>query len=54
METVQIKIIKKKELFQLTNLQRKSISISRRQIKRGKFKTHDIAMKELREWLKEK
>jgi hypothetical protein len=49
-----ISISKEKELFPLTDGQLKSISISRTQIKKGQFKTHDQVISSLRAWLKEK
>lgn len=49
-----IRISKSDELFPLTDLQKQSISISRKQIKKGQFITHAKVLKGLREWLKEK
>jgi hypothetical protein len=49
-----ISISKEDKLFPLTDLQKKSISISRKQIKNGEFKTHDKVMKSAREWMKGK
>lgn len=42
------------KLFPLTDHQKKSISISRKQIKKGDFKSHKTVIKNAREWMKEK
>ncbi len=49
-----ISIFKEEKSFLLSADQKKSISISRRQIKKGQFKKHDKVMADLKEWLKEK
>jgi hypothetical protein len=49
-----IRISQENELFPLTDKQKKSIAISRKQVKKGQFKTHDKVIAELRGWLKEK
>ena len=49
-----ISISKVDKLFPLTDHQKLSISISRKQIKKGQFKTHSKVIKGLREWIKEK
>jgi hypothetical protein len=49
-----IRISKAEKLFPLTGAQKKSISISRTQIKKGQFKTHDKVINSAREWMKEK
>ncbi len=49
-----ISISKEEKLYSLTDDQMKSISISRAQIKKGQFKTHDQVISSLRIWLKEK
>ena len=41
-------------LFPLTDVQKKSIAISRKQIKKGDFKEHGTVMKGAREWIKGK
>lgn len=43
-----------KNLFPLTELQKKSISISRKQIKKGEVKPHEDVIKNAREWMKGK
>ena len=42
------------KLFPLTDHQKKSIAISRKQIKKGDFKSHKTVIKNAREWMKEK
>jgi len=54
LEDLKLISISKEEFFPLSDLQKKSISISRRQIKKGQFKKHDKVMADLRKWLKEK
>lgn len=39
------------KLFPLTDPQKKSISISRKQIKKGEFKSHETVMKNAKEWV---
>ena len=39
------------KLFPLTDPQKKSISISRKQIKKGKFQSHETVMKNAKEWV---
>lgn len=41
-------------LFPLTGAQKKSIAISRKQIKKGDFTEHHTVMKTAREWIKRK
>ncbi|UXE65286.1 MAG: hypothetical protein KA713_12385 [Chryseotalea sp. WA131a] len=41
-------------LFPLTDEQKKSITMSRKQIKKGDFKEHGVVMKSAREWIKGK
>jgi signal recognition particle subunit SEC65 len=49
-----IRISQQDELFPLTDRQKQSIAISRKQVKKGQFKTHDKVIEELRGWLREK
>ena len=49
-----ISISKIDKLFSLSESQKKSIAISRKQIKKGKFKKHAEVVSGLRQWLKEK
>jgi signal recognition particle subunit SEC65 len=49
-----ISISKVDKLFPLSQWQTKSIAISRKQIKKGQFKTHDKVMADAKQWLKEK
>ena len=44
--------ISKEDAFPLTSSQKKSITISRRQIKDGKYKTHKKVLSEAKGWLK--
>jgi hypothetical protein len=49
-----ISIDTESNLYPLTEQQKKSISISRKEIKKGEFKSHSQVMKNAREWMKEK
>ncbi len=49
-----ITIKEEEELFSLNGIQRKSIAISRKQIKNGEFKTNSAVIKDLKKWLKSK
>jgi hypothetical protein len=40
------------DIYKLTPEQKESIRVSREQIKRGEFKSHETVMKETRKWLK--
>lgn len=56
-ELVEKKLIKMDEernLFGLTSEQKKSIRISRSQIKSGNYKSHKTVVSNLKKWLKEK
>ena len=46
------KVSKSEELFRLSEGQKKSIAISRKQIAEGKYKNHDEVMNELKRWLR--
>lgn len=54
MEDLKLIRINHESLFPLTELQKKSISISRKQIKNGETKAHEIVIKNAREWMKGK
>jgi hypothetical protein len=54
MEDLKLISINADNLFPLTNTQKKSIAISRKQIKKGDFKDHEMVMRSAREWIKEK
>jgi hypothetical protein len=49
-----IQMDEEKNLFSLTPEQKKSIRISRSQIKKGKYKSHKTVVSNLKKWLKEK
>jgi len=49
-----IAIKEEKELFKLNAAQRKSIATSRRQIKKGEYKSNNIVIKDMKKWLKSK
>ncbi len=49
-----IRIEEEKNLFGLTTGQKKSIEISRKQVKDGKFKSHKTVVSNLKKWLKDK
>ena len=49
-----ISISKADKLFPLSVWQKKSIAVSRNQIKKGQFKKHDKVMTDLSQWLNEK
>lgn len=49
-----ISISKEDKLFPLSDIQKKSISISRKEIKNGEHKSHSRVMKDAREWMKRK
>ena len=40
--------------FPLTEKQKKSIQISRAQVKQGKYRSHKTVMSDVKKWLKEK
>jgi hypothetical protein len=46
--------IEKEEIFELSTAQKKSIEISRKQIKSGKFRNHRAVMTDLKSWVKER
>ena len=49
-----IQIEEEKKIFSLTTGQKKSIQVSRSQVKEGKFKSHKTVVSDLKKWLKEK
>lgn len=49
-----IKIAEEKPLFKLSKEQKRSIAISRREVKNGQFDTHKTVMSDLKKWLKNK
>jgi signal recognition particle subunit SEC65 len=49
-----ISISKAEKLFPLSQWQKRSIAVSRKQIKKGQFKTHEKVMADAKQWLKEK
>ena len=49
-----IQMDEEKNLFSLTPGQKKSIRISRSQIKEGKYKPHKTVVSDLKKWLKSK
>lgn len=46
--------ISEEEIFPLTRAQKKSISISRKQIKKGEIRSHKSVISEMKRWLKSK
>jgi len=49
-----IQIEHEKSLFPLNTQQKKSIKISRAQVKNGEYKSHKTVMSDLKKWLKNK
>ncbi len=49
-----IQMDEEKNLFSLTSEQKKSIRVSRSQIKEGNYKSHKSVVSNLKKWLKEK
>lgn len=49
-----IQMDEEKNLFKLNSSQKKSITISRAQVKDGKYKSHKTVVSDLKKWLKSK
>jgi hypothetical protein len=49
-----IRLEEEKDLFTLTPGQKKSIRVSRTQIKEGKYKPHKTVVSDLKKWIKSK